>query len=114
MNRPPAASATPAWFATAAPVNDAGPVLVGPTGVAVAEPPGVDRVEVGRVPLPAGIEEPPLGAVMDESKVVGAVPEGVVVGVTEEHGTVMVVPLVTMVVYEVTGSIVLAVTVERG
>ena len=40
MNRPPAASATTAWFATAAPVNDAGAEVVGPTGVAVAELPG--------------------------------------------------------------------------
>jgi hypothetical protein len=90
MNRPPAASAKPAWFATAAPVNDAGAVVVGPTGVAVAEPPG--RVEVGIVLLPAGIEAPPVGAVVVEIKVVGAVPEGVMMGVPEEQGTVMVVP----------------------
>jgi len=90
MKRPPAASTTPAWFATAAPVNDAGFVVVGPTGVAVAEPPGLDGVEVVAVPLPAGIEEPPVGT--DEIRVVGAVPEGVVTGVTEEQGTVMVVP----------------------
>jgi hypothetical protein len=89
MNRPPAASATPAWFATAAPENDAGAEVVGPTGVAVAEPPG--RVEVGRVPLPVGIEELPVGAVIVEIKVIGAVPEGVVMDVPEGQGTVMVV-----------------------
>lgn len=89
MNKPPAASATPAWFAIAAPVNDAGAEVVGPTGVAVAEPPG--RVEAGRVPLPAGVEEPPVGPVIVEITVVGAVPEGVVMDVPEEQGTVMVV-----------------------
>ena len=44
------------------------------------------------MPLPVGIEEPPVGAVIVEIKVVGAVPEGVVMDVPEEQGTVMVVP----------------------
>jgi hypothetical protein len=93
-------------------VNDAGAVVVGPTGVAVAEPPG--RVEVGIVLLPAGIEAPPVGAVVVEIKVVGAVPEGVMMGVPEEQGTVMVVPWVTIVVYEITDGVVLAVTDEAA
>jgi hypothetical protein len=80
-------------------VNDAGPLVVGPTGVAVAVLPGADRVEVGTVPLPAGTEAPPLGAVRVEIKVVGAVPE--------EQGTVIV-------VYDITDAVVLAVTDEAA
>jgi len=66
-------------------------VVVGPTGVAVAELPGV---EVVTVPLLTGIELPPLGDVTVDIKVVEAtpVPEGVMMGVAEEQGTVMVVP----------------------
>jgi hypothetical protein len=61
-------------------------LVVGPTGVAVAELPGAVRVEVGTVPLPAGTEAPPLGAVRVEIEVVGAVPEeqGTVIVVTDE------------------------------
>lgn len=78
MSIPPAASMTPAWFAEAAPVACAGPEVVGPTGVAVAEPPSA--VLVTTVPLPLG-EGPPLGPgppVAMDVKVVTAVPEGVV------------------------------------
>ncbi len=91
MKRPPAARTTAAWFVTAAPVNDVGAEVVGPTGVAVAEPPGLDGVVAVAVPLPDGTEAPPLGVEIAEINVVGAVPEG-------EQGTVMVVPLVTIVV----------------
>ena len=80
MNRPPAASTAPAWFATAAPVNVAGAVVVGPTGVAVAEPPLVEgAAAVVTVRLPAGIEEPPVGAETVEIKVEAVVT--VVVGI---------------------------------
>lgn len=89
MSRPPAANTPAAWLATAPPVNEAGAVVVGPTGVAVAEPPGLEGVEVVTVPLPAAVEAPPEG---DEAGVVGTlVPEGVVVGVPEGQGTVTVV-----------------------
>jgi len=109
MSRPPAASTTPAWFATAAPVANTGPEVVGPTGVAVGEPLGAEEV---KVPLPTGIEAPPVGAGIE---VVGdtAVPEGVVIDVPEEQGTVMVVPRVTIVVYDVTVADVLALTEEE-
>jgi hypothetical protein len=49
-----------------------------------------------------------------EIKVVGAVPEGVVMDVPEEQGTVMVVPWVTIVVYEIIDAVVLAVTDEEA
>lgn len=92
MSRPPAASTAPAWFATAALVpTTAGPEVVGPTGIAVGEPPWVEGAPVVTVPLPAGLEGPPVGAVI---KVLGVtpVPGGVIIGVPEEQGTVMVVP----------------------
>jgi len=113
MSIPPAASTAPTWFATAAPVANAGPVLVGPTGVAVAEPPLVGAPVV-TVPLPIGTGAPLAGAEIVEIKVVGPtpVPEGVVMGVPEEQGTVMVVPSVTIVVYEITDAVVLVVTEE--
>jgi len=62
MSRPPAASTEPALFATAAPVAKIGAVVVGPTGVAVAEPPWAEGEPVVKVPLPVGIEAPPVGA----------------------------------------------------
>jgi len=77
MSRPPTASTAPAWFATAAPVNTGGPVVVGPTGVAVAEPLLVGRATV--VPLPIEIEAPPVGL---EPVEIGPTP------VPEELGTV--------------------------
>jgi hypothetical protein len=87
MRRPPAASTPAAWLAAAAPVSEAGFEVVGPTGVAVAEPPGLEGVVT--VPLPAGVEAPPLGA---ETRVLGTpVPEGVVMGVVVGQGTVTVV-----------------------
>jgi len=111
MSIPPAASMTPAWFAEAAPVACAGPEVVGPTGVAVAEPPAA--VLVTAVPLPLG-EGPPLGPgppVTIDVKVVTPtpVPEGVVMVMgptvvvtltedTELVGTVETVDDVTVVV----------------
>jgi len=92
MKRPPAASMPAAWLATAAPVNEAGFVVVGPTGVAVAVAglPGLEGVEVVTVPLPGAAEEPPVGETLELDVVVIGVPEGVVV-VTEVQGTVTVV-----------------------
>jgi hypothetical protein len=112
MSRPPAASTAPAWFATAAPVANTGDVVVGPTGVAVAEPPLEGGVPVVKVPLPDETGALPEAAETVWIRVgeVTAVPEGVVIGVVEEQGTVIVVPRVTIVVYEVTGTDVLALT----
>jgi hypothetical protein len=58
--RPAAARPRPAWLATAAPVNEGGPVglvVVGPTGVAVAGP--LPPVVLGVVvPLPGALVLP--------------------------------------------------------
>jgi hypothetical protein len=89
-------------------VTVAGPEVVGPTGVAVAEPPVVEGAPLVTVPLPAGVEAPPVGAVI---KVLGVTPvESGIIGVPEEQGTVIVVPSVTIVVYDVTGADVLELT----
>ena len=81
--------------------------MVGPTGVAVAVPPGLDGVGWVNVTLPAGAEVPPVGTVKVEIKVVGAVPEGAATDVLDEQGTVIVVPSVTIVVYDVADAVTL-------
>lgn len=93
MKRPPAASTPATWLETAAPVNEAGFVVVGPTGVAVAvaEPPGLEGVEAPTVLLPGAVEEPPVGGTLELEGVVMAGPDGVVVVVPEVQGTVTVV-----------------------
>jgi len=91
MSIPPAASMAPTWFVEAAPVTCAGPEVVGPTGVAVAEPAVLALATT--VPLPLG-EGPPLGPgppVTIEVKVV-PVPEAITV-----VGTVVAVLVVTVV-----------------
>jgi hypothetical protein len=58
-------------------------------GVAVAEPPGMEGVEEVTVPLPAGVEAPPVG---EGIRVVGTlVAEGGVTVVPGGQGTVTVV-----------------------
>ena len=92
MSRPPTASTAPAWFATAAPVNTGGPVVVGPTGVAVAEPLLVGRATV--VPLPIEIEAPPVGP---EPVEIGPTPVPEELGTVKEAADELVLAVVTVV-----------------
>lgn len=92
MSRPPTPSTAPAWFATAAPVNIGGPEVVGPTGVAVAEPPWEGRATV--VPLPIGIEAPPVGA---EPVEIGPTPVPEELGTVGEAADELALPVVTVV-----------------
>jgi hypothetical protein len=73
-------------------VNTDGPVVVGPTGVAVAEPPLVGRATV--VPLPIEIEAPPVGF---EPTEIGPTPVPEELGAVEEAADELALAVVTVV-----------------